>query len=64
MTVSLDARRKGTHMSRFITVIEELREPLTDAVMRRLLEEMLEQLQAESGTIEVSFPFFIRKSAP
>lgn len=64
MTVSLDARRKGTHMSRFITVIEELREPLTDAVMRRLLEKMLEQLQAESGTIEVSFPFFIRKSAP
>ena len=64
MTVALDARRKGTHMSRFISVMENLHEPLSPTVMRRLLEDMLEVLQAVSGTIDVRFPFFLRKVAP
>lgn len=64
MTVSLDARRKGTHMSRFISVMENLHEPLSPEVMRRLLSEMVRELQATSGTIDVRFPYFVRKTAP
>ena len=36
MTVSLPADKKGTHMSRFIALMEELSEPLDADLMRRL----------------------------
>lgn len=64
MTVSLPADKKGTHMSRFIALMEELSEPLDADLMRRLFAEMLERLHAEDGTIEIRFPFFVRKIAP
>lgn len=64
MTVSLPADQKGTHMSRFITVMEELEEPVCPEVMKTLMKQMLELLDARDGTIEVRFPFFIRKQAP
>lgn len=64
MTVSLPANQKGTHMSRFITVMEELEDPLSPEVMKVLMKQMLELLDARDGTIEVRFPFFIRKQAP
>ena len=51
-------------MSRFIALMEELSEPLDAALMRRLFTEMLERLQAADGTIEIRFPFFVRKVAP
>lgn len=64
MTVALPADQKGTHMSRFIALMDELREPINEAVMRKLIVDMLERLHAVSGTIEIRFPFFIRKTAP
>ena len=33
MTVALPADQKGTHMSRFIALMDELREPINEAVM-------------------------------
>ena len=64
MTVALPADQKGTHMSRFIALMDELREPINEAVMCKLIVDMLERLHAVSGTIEIRFPFFIRKTAP
>lgn len=64
MTVGLPADKKGTHMSRFVALLEEHREPLDVHVVERLLIEMLERLEAVEGTIEIRFPFFMRKSAP
>lgn len=64
MTVSLPADQKGTHMSRFIALMEEHVEPLNRARIAALMDEMLKQLGAQSGTIEIRFPFFVKKIAP
>lgn len=64
MTVSLPADKKGTHMSRFVALIEEHAEPLNADTVRLLMGDMLQHLDAVDGTIEMRFPFFIRKSAP
>ena len=63
-TVSLPADQKGTHMSRFIALVEENDEPLNADVVRKLMTRMLERLEAREGTIKISFPFFVRKAAP
>ena len=51
-------------MSRFVEILEADRPPLTQVGVTRMLEEMLVRLEANSGRIELSFPWFIRKSAP
>ena len=64
MTVALPADQKGTHMSRFIAMLEEHGEPFSAETMRHLMLDMLDRLNAVDGTIEVRFPYFIRKTAP
>ncbi|MFN4342531.1 MAG: GTP cyclohydrolase FolE2 [Azonexus sp.] len=64
MTVGLPPEVKGTHMSRFVELIEMQCEALTQDGLCRLLDAMLLRLEARSGRIELSFPYFIRKAAP
>ncbi len=64
MTVGLPPDVKGTHMSRFVELLEGRREALTQDGLFRMLEEMLLRLDATSGRIELAFPYFIRKTAP
>lgn len=64
LTVHLPADQKGTHMSRFIALLEEASGALDLAGMRAMLARMLQLLDARSGRIEVSFPYFINKTAP
>lgn len=65
LTVALPAQEKGTHMSRFIALLEKYRRtPLTPELFRAMAAEMLPLLHAERGDITVSFPYFINKSAP
>ena len=64
MTVGLPPEVKGTHMSRFVELIEGRRGALTQEGLFAMLEEMLLRLDASSGRIEMSFPYFIRKTAP
>ncbi|KLT72684.1 GTP cyclohydrolase [Neisseria arctica] len=64
MTVFLPADQKGTHMSRFVALMEEQTEPLSFTRLKALTEEMLQRLDSHSGKISVSFPFFRQKSAP
>jgi len=62
--VYLPESRKGTHMSRFVALLESERAPFDADVMRDMLREMIERLDAPAGQIAVSFPLFIRKPAP
>lgn len=63
LTVALPHHQKGTHMSRFIELMNHERVlSLTNIV--DLHAEMLELLDAEEGTIALSFPFFVNKPAP
>ena len=64
MTVALPATAKGTHMSRFVEILEARREPLDPARFRAMVIAMLERLDARAGAVEMSFPYFRRKAAP
>ena len=64
MTVGLSANAKGTHMSRFLEILELQAEPLSQGRFRIMTIDMLERLNAHSGTIEMRFPHFVRKAAP
>jgi GTP cyclohydrolase I len=64
LDVHLPADQKGTHMSRFVALLEENREPLDQAALRTLLASMLTKLEAHSGRIEVTLPYFVMKTAP
>ena len=64
MTVALPAIAKGTHMSRFIEVLEQQAQPLDPARFRDMVRAMIERLDARSGTVEMSFPYFVVKAAP
>ncbi len=64
MTVGLPPEVKGTHMSRFVELLEGRRGALTQDGLFAMLEEMLLRLDASSGRIELAFPYFIRKAAP
>jgi GTP cyclohydrolase IB len=63
MYVSLPHNFKGTHMSRFVETLHAEREISVES-FRAMLEGMTARLEAETGHIEMSFPFFIMKKAP
>ena len=63
MYVNLPHNFKGTHMSRFVEILHHEREISVDS-FRTMLREMAERLEAESGHIEMSFPYFVSKKAP
>jgi GTP cyclohydrolase IB len=64
LTVGLPAHVKGTHMSRFVELIESPRTPLDQAAFKALQFDMLQRLEASSGAIEMHFPYFVAKTAP
>src|SRR5438477_2387468 len=64
LSVELGEDVKGTHMSRFIGLLEARKGVLTLAGFHELLRTMVALLDARAGTIELRFPFFVRKAAP
>lgn len=64
MSVALPATHRGTHMSRFVAMVNETREALSPRMLSNLLSQMLESLESDAGTIEVSCPFFVMKTSP
>ncbi|MEN8133070.1 MAG: GTP cyclohydrolase FolE2 [Pseudomonadota bacterium] len=64
MYVDLPHDFKGTHMSRFVDILNNHEREISVKSFRDILKEMTERLEAESGHIEMSFPYFINKSAP
>jgi len=64
MYVSLPHNFKGTHMSRFVEILNQHEYEITVESFKRMLTEMTERLDAKEGHIEMSFPYFINKAAP
>jgi GTP cyclohydrolase I len=64
MTVSLPHHFKGTHMSRFIEVLNAHRGEITMRTLPEVLHTLKEQLEAESARVELTFPYFMEKEAP
>lgn len=65
MSVSLPKEFKGTHMSRFIEVLEEERKKgLLGVDIKKMLDKIKEKLGAESSYAKFDFKYFIEKEAP
>jgi GTP cyclohydrolase I len=64
MYVGLPHQFKGTHMSRFVEILNAHEREITVETFKVMLQEMVEKLEAEEGRIEMTFPYFIDKAAP
>ena len=64
MYVDLPHHFKGTHMSRFIEILNTYREKIALDKLEVILERMKEKLGASRAHLEVEFPYFIEKTAP
>jgi len=64
MYVDLPHDFKGTHMSRFVEILNTHEQEISVRSFKEMLHEMTERLEAESGHIEMSFPYFVNKAAP
>ena len=64
MYVGLPHNFKGTHMSRFVEILNAHEQEISVESFESMLREMAVRLEAETGLIEMSFPYFINKTAP
>ncbi len=64
MSVNLPHHFKGTHMSRFVEVLNEHRGEITMRTLPGILEELKRRMEAQSARLEVRFPYFLEKAAP
>lgn len=64
MYVGLPHHFKGTHMSRFLEILNAYEREISVESFKVMLEDMVVRLEAESGVIEMTFPYFINKAAP
>jgi len=64
MYVYLPHNFKGTHMSRFVQILNHHERELSVGSFKEMLSEMSQRLESEAGHIEMRFPFFVNKRAP
>ncbi|HEY6898825.1 MAG TPA: GTP cyclohydrolase FolE2 [Rhodocyclaceae bacterium] len=64
MYVGLPHNFKGTHMSRFVEILNGHERELSVESFEDMLRHMVERLEAETGHVEMTFPYFINKAAP
>jgi GTP cyclohydrolase I len=64
MFVDLPHQCKGTHMSRFVELLNLFRDQVSLDSLDNVLEDMKRTLGAESSHLEITFPYFVEKSAP
>ena len=65
MSVSLPSEYKGTHMSRFIEILQQYQhDSLLASDIGRVLFDMKKKLNAKSAYLKFSFKYFIKKQAP
>ena len=64
MYVDLPHQFKGTHMSRFIEILNKFKGDISIKNYSNILLEMKRKLKAKSAHFEVEFPYFIEKEAP
>jgi GTP cyclohydrolase I len=64
MYVYLPHHFKGTHMSRFVEILNSHEREISVESFGTMLKEMVKRLEAEAGHIEMNFPYFVEKAAP
>ncbi|OGV65114.1 MAG: GTP cyclohydrolase [Lentisphaerae bacterium RIFOXYA12_FULL_48_11] len=64
MFVDLPHKFKGTHMSRFIEIINHCRGRISVQQIGAILNAMIDKFESETAHIDIRFPYFIEKAAP
>ena len=64
MYVNLPHNFKGTHMSRFVEILNNHEREISVKSFKEMMVEMTERLEADSGHVEMNFPYFVNKTAP
>ncbi|MCK5721967.1 MAG: GTP cyclohydrolase I FolE2, partial [Gammaproteobacteria bacterium] len=64
MYVNLPHNFKGTHMSRFVEILNNHEREISVKSFKEMMLEMTERLEADSGHVEMNFPYFVNKTAP
>jgi len=64
MYVDLSPTFKGTHMSRFVEVLNEFRDEFEMKRLPTIAREIRKRLNAAQSYLEVSFPYFVQRKAP
>ncbi len=64
MYVGLPHYQKGTHMSRFLEVLNKHHMELKSNEIMQVCHDVKERLEAEESHLELRFPYFIHKNAP
>jgi GTP cyclohydrolase I len=64
MFVDLPHHFKGTHMSRFVEILNKYRGSIAIKNFSKILNEMKGKLRAQKAHLEIEFPYFIQKRAP
>ena len=64
MYVHLPHNFKGTHMSRFVEILNEHEREISVESFNRMLADMTTRLNSGAGHLEMTFPYFIMKKAP
>jgi len=62
--VELPHQRRGTHMSRFLEVLNRYHTEVFIDKLDAFLSELKTTLKADSAYIDIMFPFFMKKKAP
>jgi GTP cyclohydrolase I len=61
MYVNLPHKFKGTHMSRFVEILNEFHGEIDIKSFHTILEKMKDRLEAEASHLEIEFPYFLKK---
>ncbi|MCE5270216.1 GTP cyclohydrolase FolE2 [bacterium] len=64
MSVLLPHSFRGTHMSRFIEILNRHRGDIAADNLHEILAEMRQKMNAEVAHMELEFPYFIQREAP
>jgi GTP cyclohydrolase IB len=64
MYVHLPHNFKGTHMSRFVEILNVHEGEISVESFEPMLRHMVDRLEAQSGHVEMTFPYFVNKAAP
>jgi GTP cyclohydrolase IB len=64
LSVFLPKEARGTHMSRFVALVQKHHHALSSELLLKLTQELAESLESGSAEIELKFPWFIEKAAP
>jgi GTP cyclohydrolase I len=64
LSVALPAERRGSHLSRFVEVLEAYGTEFTPQGVEGVLDVLRQRLQSTSARLTLDFPYFLRRQAP